>query len=185
MTNLRDTVGGTRQGAVHCIGCNRDELCMLMQAAPRHPDSGPKTLQAFVDALWQLEFTSCGGFEFVCGAWADVIHIAGVAGPPRANGALVQGTCGMGMRMRTSSQNTWRRKVLESHLGLSLDTTSTRKKLHRLGHHHRLPEEIFRQHCAEQYRELCPIDGTIEVVGRNIVFIRGRGHGHWCAIDLS
>ena len=28
----------------------RDVLCVLVQAAPRQPDSGPKTLQAFVDA---------------------------------------------------------------------------------------------------------------------------------------
>ena len=37
--------------------------------------------------------------------------------PPRASNALVLGTYGQGMRMKTSSPKTWRREVLESHLG--------------------------------------------------------------------
>ena len=42
-----------------------------------------------------------------------------------------------------------------------------------LGHHHRLAEESFRQHCAEQYRVLHPIAAALGVVGRNLVFIKG------------
>ena len=48
------------------------------------------------------------------------------------------------------------------------------KNLHRPGHHHRLAEKSFRQYCAEQYRALCPTTTTAEVVGGNIVFIRGE-----------
>ena len=76
--------------------------------------------------------------------------------------------------MKTSSPKTWRRELLESHLGLSRGTTSARKNLRRPGHHHRLAEESFKQHCAEQYRALCPTATTAEVVGGNIVFIKGE-----------
>ena len=51
---------------------------MLMQATPMQLDSGPKTLQAFVDAHWQYQFTTCGGVECVCCAWANVCGIPGV-----------------------------------------------------------------------------------------------------------
>ena len=37
----------------------KDVLCMLMQAAPMQQDSGPKTLQASVDAHWHHQFTTC------------------------------------------------------------------------------------------------------------------------------
>ena len=36
--------------SIALAAAGRDVLCMLMQSAPRQPDSGPKTLQAFVDA---------------------------------------------------------------------------------------------------------------------------------------
>ena len=150
-----------------------DVLCMFMQAAPRQPDTGPKTLQAFVDAHWQYQFTICGGVECVCCAWANVCGIPGVALPPRANNALVQGTYSQGMRMKAPSQKTWPREVLESHLGLSRGPRSSRKNLHRPGHHHQLAEESLRRHCAERYHALCPTAATAEVVGRNIVFISG------------
>ena len=89
-----------------------------------------------------------GGFGLqhvvVLSAWANVCGKPGVARPSRANSALVEGTCGQGMRMKTSSQNTWQREVLESYLGLSHYTASPRKNLQRPGHHHRLAEESFR-----------------------------------------
>ena len=82
--------------------------------------------------------------------WAAVSDIAGVACPPKASSSLVEGTYATGMLMRTSSQNSWRREVLESHLGLSSSTTSSHKKLLRSGRHLQLAKESFRQHCAEQ-----------------------------------
>ena len=35
----------------------------------------------------------------------------------------------------------------------------------------------FCQHCAERYHALCPTAATVEVVGRNMVFIRGEAMG--------
>ena len=138
-------------------------------------DSGPKTLQMFVAAHWQYQFTTSGGVECVCCAWANVCGIPGVARPPKKSEALVLGTYAVGMRMKTSGPKTWRKEVLESHLGLSRGTTSNRKNLHRPGHHHRLAEDSFKLHCAERYRALCPTAGaTADVVGGNVVFIRGE-----------
>ena len=92
---------------------------------------------------------------------------------------MVKGIYASVMRMKTSSQTTWRREVLESHLGLSRGTTSARKNLHRPPHHHELAEESFWQDCAEQYGAMCPTTAIVEVVGRNIVFIKGE------AIDIA
>ena len=92
----------------------KDALCVLMEASPRQLDNGAKALQAFVDTHGQLEFTESGGVECVCCAWANLCGIPQVARPPRASSAPVQGTYGQGMRTKTSSQNTWRREVLES-----------------------------------------------------------------------
>ena len=143
---------------------------MLMEVAPMQLDSGPKTLQAFVDTHWQHHFSICGGVECVCCAWANGCGVRGLARPPQASHAFVLATYGEGMRMKTSSPKTWRREVLESHLGLSRCTTSVPKNARRPWHHHRLAEESFRQHGAERYRALC-LSG--KVVGGNIVFIRG------------
>ena len=84
---------------------------MLMQAAPRQPDSAPHTLQAVVDAHWQIEFAACGGVACVCCVWAAMINIPAGACPPKAGSALLEGTYGKGMRMRTSGQNTGQREV--------------------------------------------------------------------------
>ena len=173
-TSVAQSVEQDRMRSIALAAARRDALCMLMQAAPKQPDSGPKTLQAFVDAHWQYQFTTCGGFEFVCCAWANVCGIPEVARSPQACNALVLGTYAQGMRMKTSSPKTWWREVLESHLGLSRGPTSSRRNLHRPGHHHRLVEESFRQHCAKRYHALCPTDATAEVVGGNFVFIRGE-----------
>ena len=78
------------------------------------------------------------------------------------------------MHMTTSSQITWPREVLESHSRLSRGTTSTAKNEYRLGHQHRLVEEILRQHCAERYLVLCPTATTTMFGGRNIVVIKGK-----------
>ena len=106
-----------------------------------------------------------------------------VACPPRGSEALVLGTFGEGMRMKTSSPETWRREVLESHLGLSRGTTLVRKNVRRPGPHHRLAEDYFKLHCAKRYRALCPTAATAEVVAGDIVFIKGGSHGHWCGSD--
>ena len=151
-----------------------------MQPTPMQLDSGPKTLQTLVAAHWQYQFTTTGRVECVCCAWANVCGIPGVACPPRNSEASVLGIYAEGMRMKTSSPKTWRREVLESHLELSRVTTSTRKNLRRPGHHHRLAEDSFKLHCAERYRALCPTAATVDVVGGNIVFIKGGSHGHWC-----
>ena len=55
-----------RVRSIALVAAEKDALCVLMQAAPRQPDSDPKTLQAFVDAHWQFEFTACGGVVCVC-----------------------------------------------------------------------------------------------------------------------
>ena len=76
--------------------------------------------------------------------------------------------------MKTPSQKTWRSEVSESPLALSRGPTSSRKNLHRPGHHHHLAEERFGHHWAEGYHALCPIAAMAEVVGGKIVFIRGE-----------
>ena len=110
----------------------------------------------------------------VCCAWANVRGIPRMARPSRASNALVYGTYGQGMRMKTPSQKTWRWEVLENHLGLSRGPTSSQKNLHRPGHHHQLAKEDCKQHCAQRYHALCPTVATVELVGRNIVFIKGE-----------
>ena len=78
------------------------------------------------------------------------------------------------MRLKTSSENTLRTDVLESHLRLSCGTTSSLKNSQRLRHHHRLAKESLGQHCAARYHALCPTAASAEVVRRNIVFIGGE-----------
>ena len=124
---------------------------------------------------WQYQFTTTGCVECMCCARANVCGIPGAARPPKNSEALVLGTYAAGMCIKTSGPKTWRKEVLESHLGLSRGTTSTRKNLRRPGHHHRLAEDSFKLHCAERYRALCPTAATTaDVVGGNVVFIRGE-----------
>ena len=82
----------------------KDALCVLMQATPMQLDSGPRTLQTFVAAHWQYQFTTSGGVECVCCAWANVCGIPWVARPPQNSEVLVLGTYAAGMRMKTSGQ---------------------------------------------------------------------------------
>ena len=174
-SSVAQSVEQDRLRSVALAASGKDALWVLMQATPMQLDSGPKTLQMFVAAHWQYQFTTSGGIECLCCAWANVCGIPGVARPPKKSEALVLGTYAVGMRMETSGPKTWRKEVLESHLGLSRGTTSTRKNLHRPGHHHRLAEDSFKLHCAERYRALCPTGGaTADVVGGNVVFIRGE-----------
>ena len=63
--------------------------------------------------------------------------------------------------MKTSSPKTWRRELLESHLGLSRGTTSAQKNLRRPGHHHRLAEDSFKVHCAPVVLRLTWWEGTL------------------------
>ena len=172
-TSVAQSVEQDRLRTIALAASGKDALCVLMQATPMQLDSAPKTLQAFVHAHWHYQFMTCGGVECVCCAWANVCGIPGVERPPRASEALVLGTYVEGMRMKTSSPKTWHREVLESHSGLSRGTTSVRKNLCRPGHHHRLAEDSFKQHCAERYRALCPSAATVEV-GGNIMLIRGE-----------
>ena len=148
-TSMAQSVERDRLRSVALAASGKDALCVLMQATPMQLDNGPKTLQTFVAAHWQYQFTTSGGVECVCCAWANVCGIRAVVRPPRNSEALVLGTYAEGMRMKTSGLKTWRKEVLESHLGLSRGTTSTRKNLRRPGHHHRLAEDSFKLHCAE------------------------------------
>ena len=174
-SSVAQSVEQDRLRSVALAASGKDALCVLMQATPMQLDSGPKTLQMFVAAHWQYQFTTSGGVECVCCAWANVCGIPGVARPPKKSEALVLGTYAVGMRMKTSGPKTWRKEVLESHLGLSRATTSNRKNLHRPGHHHRLAEDSFKLHCAERYRALCPTAAaTAVVVGATVVFVRGE-----------
>ena len=174
-SSVAQSVEQDRLRSVALAASGKDALCVLMQATPMQLDSGPKTLQMFVAAHWQYQFTTSGGVECVCCAWANVCGNPGVARPPKKSEALVLGTYAVGMRMKTSGPKTWRKEVLESHLGLSRGTTSNRKNLHRPGHHHRLAGDSFKLHCAERYRALCPTAAaTAVVVGATVVFVRGE-----------
>ena len=174
-SSVAQSVEQDRLRSVALAALGKDALCVLMQATPMQLDSGPKTLQMSVAARWQYQFTTSGVVERVCCVWANVCSIPGVARPPKNNEALVLGTYAAGMCMKASGPKTWQKEVLESHLGLSRGTTSTRKNLRRPGHHHRLAEDIFKLHCAERYHALCPTaTATADVVGGNIVFIRGE-----------
>ena len=84
-TLVTRSVEQDRVRSIPLAAAGKDAACMLMQAAPRQPYSGPKTLQAFVDAHWQFQFTACGGIECVCCVWADVTDIPWVAHSPRAS----------------------------------------------------------------------------------------------------
>ena len=88
-TSVARSVEQDRMRSIALATTGRDVLCVLMQVAPRQPDSGPKTVQAFVDACWQFPFIACGGDECVCCAWANVCGIPGLARPPQTNSALV------------------------------------------------------------------------------------------------
>ena len=123
-SSVAQSVEQDRLRSVALAASGKDALCVLMQATPMQLDSAPKTLQMFVAAHWQYRFTASGGIECVCCAWANVCGIHGVARPPKKNEALVLGTYAAGMRMKTSGPKTWRKEVLESHLGLSRGTTS-------------------------------------------------------------
>ena len=174
-SSVAQSVEQDRLRSVTLAASGKDASCVLMQATPMQLDSGPKALQMVVAAHWQYQFMASGGIECVCCAWANVSGIPGVARPPKKSEALVLGTYAVGMRMKTSGPKTWRKEMLESHLGLSRGTTSNRKNLHRPRQHHRLVEDNFKLHCAERYRALCPTAGaTADVVGGNVVFIRGE-----------
>ena len=113
---------GARFAALAATGSNA--FSVMMGAAPKQHRAGPKTLQAFVDAHWQLQFTVEGGVMCICCAWAAQTDCSGVKRPPKAATPLVNGTYGMGMRMMIAAPKGWRKDVLEGHLGVSRGTTS-------------------------------------------------------------
>ena len=91
-SSVAQAVEQDRLRSVALAASGKDALCMLMQATPMQLDSGPKTLQMFVAAHWQYRFTTSGGVECVCCAWANVCGIPGVPRPPKNSEALVLGT---------------------------------------------------------------------------------------------
>ena len=152
---------------------------VMMGAAPKQRTAGRKTLQAFVDGHWQLQFTVEGGVMCICCAWAAQTDYRGVKRPPKAATAFVNGTYGIGMRMMTAAPKAWCKDVLEGHLGVSRGTTSSRRKVDNPGRHHLAAEESFRVHCAEPFRSLCPSASVcaVNVAHNSTVFIRGEGMG--------
>ena len=149
----------------------------MMGAAPKQQTAGPKMLQAFVDGHWQLQFIVAGGVMCICCAWVAQTDCPGVKRPPKAAAAFVNGTYGIHMRMMMAGPKTWRKDVLEGHLGVSRGTTSSCKKIDNPGRHHLTAEESFRVHCAERFRALCPgaCVCAVNVVENSTVFIRGEG----------
>ena len=82
-SSVAQSVEQDRLRSVALAASGKDTLCVLMQATPMQLDGGPKTLQMFVAAHWQYQFTTSGGVECVCCAWANVCGIPGVARPPK------------------------------------------------------------------------------------------------------
>ena len=145
---------GARSAALAAAGSNA--FCVMMGAAPKQPIAGPKTLQAFVDGHWQWRFTVAGGVMCICCAWAAQTDCRGVKRPPKAVAAFVNGTYGMGMRMMMAGPKTWRKDVLEGHLGVARGTTRSRKKIDNPCRHHLTAEESFQVHCAQRFWAVCP-----------------------------
>ena len=164
-----------RSAALAATGSNA--FSVMMGAAPKQQTAGPKTLQAFVDGHWQLQFTVQGGVMCICCAWAAQTDCPGVKRPQKAAAPLVNGTYGMGMRMMIAAPKGWRKDVLEGHLGVSRGTTSSRRKIDNPGRHHLAAEESFRVHCAERFRALCASASAcaVNVAEKSTVFIRGEG----------
>ena len=65
-TSVAQSVQQDRLRSIALAASGKDALCVLLQAAPMRLDGGSKTLQAFVDAHWQYQFTTSGGVECVC-----------------------------------------------------------------------------------------------------------------------
>ena len=164
-----------RSAALAATGSNA--FSVMMRAAPKQQTTGPKTLQAFVDGHWQLQFTAQGGVMCICCAWAAQTDCPWVKRPPKAAAPLVNGTYGMGMRMMMGAPKGWRKDVLEGHFGVSRGTTISRSKIDNPGRHHLAAEESFRVHCAERFEALCPSAAAcaVNVAEKSTVFIRGEG----------
>ena len=175
-SSVAQSVEQDKLRSVALAASRKDALCVLMQATPMQLDSGPKTLQMFVATHWQYRFTTSGGVECVCCAWANVCGIPGVARPPENSGALVLGTYAVEMRMKTSGPKTWRKEVLESHLGLSRGTTSTRKNLHRPTGRGQIQVALCR--AISRIVPHCCYDSCGG--GSERCVHRGGSHGHWC-----
>ena len=164
-----------RSAALAAAGSNA--FSVMMGAAPKQQTARPKTLQAFVDGHWQLQFTVEGGVMCMCCAWVAQMDCRVVKRPRKAATPLVNGTYGIGMCMMMAGPKGWRRGVLEGHLGVSRGTTRNRRKIGNRGHHHLAAEENFRVHCAEHFRALCHSASVcaINVAPKSTVFIRGEG----------
>ena len=59
-TSVAQSVEHDKLRSVALAASGKDALCVLMQATPMELDSGPKTLQTFVDALWQYQLRQVG-----------------------------------------------------------------------------------------------------------------------------
>ena len=164
-----------RFAALAATGSNA--FSVMMGAAPKQQMAGPKTLQAFVDGHWQLQFTVQGGVMCICCAWAAQTDCPGVQRPPKAAAPLVNGTYGMGMCMMIAAPKGWRKDVLEGYVGVSGGTTSSCRKIDNPSRHHLAAEESFRVHCAERFQALCPSAAAcaVNVAEKSTVFITGEG----------
>ena len=155
------------------------DVCTFQQTTfmAKQTTTRQKTLQAFVDGHWQLPFAVLGGVMCICCAWAAQTDSPGVKRPPKAVAAFGNGIYGIGMRMMTAGPKTWRKDLLEDHLGVSRGTASSRKKIDNPGTHHLTAEESFRVHCADVFRALCPGASVcaVNVAENSIAFIRGEG----------
>ena len=164
-----------RSGALAAAGSNA--FSVMMGAAPKQQTAGPKTLQAFVDGHWQLQFIVEGGVMCICCAWAAQTVCPGVKRPPKAATPLVNETYGMGMRMMIAGPKGWRKDASEGHLGVSCATTTSREKIDNPGRHHLAAEESFRVHCTDFFWALCPSASScaVNVAEKSTAFIRGEG----------
>ena len=141
--SVAESIEEDRARSATLAAAGSNAFCAMMGAAPKQQTAGPKTLQAFVDGHWQLQFTVEGGAMCICCAWAAQTDCPGVKRPPKAATAFVNGTYGIGMRMMMARPKAWRKDVVEGHLGVSLGTTSSRRKIDNPGRHHLAPEESF------------------------------------------
>ena len=146
---------GARSAALAATGSNA--YSVMIGAAPKQQTAGPKTLQAFVDGHWQLQFTVQGAVMCICCARAAQTDCLGVKRPPMDASPLVNGMFGMGMRMMIAAPKGWRKDVLKGQHGVSRGRTSSRRKIHSPGRHQFAAEESFWVHCAECFRALGPV----------------------------
>ena len=113
-SSVAKSVEQDRLRSVALAASGKDALCVLMKATPMQLDSGRETLQMFVAAHWQYQFTTSGGVECVCCACANVRGITGVARPPKNSGGIGNICC------RDVHEGLWPKNVVEGGVGKPL-----------------------------------------------------------------